>query len=140
MIKDGKQAGFTLLEAIVALVIFASVGSALYAWIAVSLNGVTRVEASRQNDEAIQAGIAMLEHVNPMAQPQGRLSAGHYSIAWTSEAIVPAVEGLTPYGLVSLYQVGLWRMQVTVEGGDEPVRFTTRKAGWRQVRVQEFGL
>ena len=132
------MSGFTLLEAIVALVIFASVGSALYAWITVSLNGITRVEASRQRDEAIQAGLAMIEHVNPMAQPQGSLSAGHYMVSWTSEPIKSPRDGLTPAGQVSLYRVGLWRVQVTVEGSKEPVRFTTRKAGWQQSRVPEF--
>jgi len=136
--RCARQAGFTLLEAIVALVIFASVGSALYAWITVSLNGITRVEASRQRDEAIQAGLAMIEHVNPMAQPQGELDAGHYTVSWNSEPIESPRDGLTPTGRVSLYRVGLWRVQVTVEGIKEPVRFTTRKAGWQQARVPEF--
>jgi len=135
-----RQTGFTLLEAIVALVIFASVASALYAWIAVSLNGMTRVEAARQRDEAIQAGLAMLEHVNPMLQPRGSLGAGHYTVSWNSSVMAPPVDGLLPAGVVSLYRVGLWRLEVTVEGGNEPVRFVTRKAGWQQVRAPEFGL
>lgn len=138
--RYARQTGFTLLEAIVALVIFASVGSSLYAWITVSLNGITRVEASRQRDEAIQAGLAMIEHVNPMAQPQGELDAGHYRVSWNSKTVESPRDGLLPAGAISLYKVGLWRMEVTVEGGDEPVSFTTRKAGWQQARTPEFGL
>lgn len=138
MMLRARQGGFTLLEAIVALVIFASVGSALYAWITVSLNGITRVEAARQRDEAVQAGLAMIEHVNPMSQPQGTLNAGHYTVSWSSDAIESPRDGLTPSGMVSLYRVGLWRLEVIVEGSQEPVRFTTRKAGWRQARVPEF--
>ena len=128
------QKGFTLLEAIVALVIFASVGSALYAWIGTTLNGLNRIEAARQADEATQAALAMLETVNPMLEPEGTRTAGHYSISWTSEALAPPVDGLSPGGGLSLYKVGLWRLQVTVDGGGEPIRFATRRTGWQQVR------
>jgi general secretion pathway protein I len=138
MRSAGKQGGFSLLEAIVALVVFASVGSALYAWIAVSLNGVARIEASRERDEAIQAGLAMIEHVNPMLKPQGQVEAGHYRVSWQSEVIEPPRDGLTPNGGASLYRVGLWRLQVAVEGGTEPIRFAIRKAGWQQARTPEF--
>ena len=134
------QKGFTLLEAIVALVIFASVGSALYAWITVSLNGITRVEASRQRDEAIQAGLAMIEHVNPMAQPQGSLSAGHYTVSWNAEVMSPRSTGCCRPVQFRCTRLACGEWTVTVEGGDEPVSFTTRKAGWQQARTPEFGL
>lgn len=138
--RFGAQKGFTLLEAIVALVIFASVGSALYAWIGVSLNGINRIEAARQADEATQAALAMLATVNPMAEWEGERTAGHYRISWTSEVLASPLDGLGPGGGLTPFQVGLWRLTVKVEGGDEPVLFVTRKAGWRQVRQPGIAL
>ena len=129
-----KFKGFSLLEAIVALVIFASVASALYAWVGVTLNSLNRVEAARQADEATAVALAWLETVNPMAQPEGEAAVGHYRVSWQAEAIAPELDGMTPEGGLSLFRVGLYELAVAVEGGAEPVRFRVRRAGWEQVR------
>lgn len=129
-----RNQGFTLLEAIVALVIFASVGTALYAWIGVNLNGLSRVEASRQKDEATQVALAMLSTVNPAVNPEGTLEVAHYTVHWEGEVLRGPEDGLAPGGDLSLYEVSLYELSVEVLGASDPVNFSTRKAGWVQVR------
>ena len=136
--KNAK--GFSLLEAIVALVIFASAASALYAWIAVTLNGLNRVEAARQADEATAVGLAWLETINPMEQPRGEVEIGHYRLGWQADLVVPSVDGVSPRGGLSLYELGLFEVQVQIEGNTEPVEFSVRQAGWRQVRQPALGF
>jgi len=132
-----NQRGFSLLEAIVALVIFAAVGSALYAWIGTTISGLSRIEAARQEAEAMEVGMAVLETVNPMEQAEGSLRAGHYTVAWQAETLAPVVDGMDPSGNPSLYQVGLYQVLVEITGGPRDVTFDLRRAGWQQVRERQ---
>ncbi|NDY96325.1 PulJ/GspJ family protein [Wenzhouxiangella limi] len=138
MRKSRLQAGFSLLEAIVSLVIFASVVSALYAWLSVTAHGLGRIESQRQMQEAVLVGLATIEYVNPMATPQGFRQAGHYRVEWVAETLAEPIPGINSSGFNSLYDVGLWQLEITVTGGGEPVSFSARKAGWRQVRQPDF--
>lgn len=134
MVKSVRNsAGFTLLEAIVALVIFAAVASALYSWVAVNVRAVGQVEMARQRDEAIDAALAMLQHINPVEQREGVIEAGHFEISWSSELIAGPLAGLSPAAGVSLYEVSLFQLHVAVFDGSRSHFFSTRKAGWRQV-------
>lgn len=126
--------GFSLLEALVALVIFSTALAALYAWIGVTLTGLQRVEASRQADEATAAGLAWVHTINPMTQPSGTTRVGHYRVRWEVERVLAATDGVRPEGGLSLFEVGLYELAVTVEGNSEPLRFNVRVAGWQQVR------
>src|SRR3546814_15921721 len=75
--------GFTLLEAIVALVIFAMGAFALYGWL--STNLIT-LERARVGSEALvvrQSALELLRDVNPMRDPSGEREAGALRVQWT---------------------------------------------------------
>src|SRR3546814_8834150 len=75
--------GFTLLEAIVALVIFAMGAFALYGWL--STNLIT-LERARVGSEALvvrQSALELLRDVNPMRDPSGERDAGALRVQWT---------------------------------------------------------
>ena len=129
-----RSKGFSLLEAVVSIAIFAAVASALFTWLAVNLNSLSRVEAARQADEATQVALGWVSTINPMETPQGDTEIGHFSIRWTSRALTQPVDGISPGGGSSLYSVQLYEITATVEGNAEPATFTVRRAGWRQTR------
>jgi len=133
-----RAQGFTLLEAIVALVIFASVGMALFAWMNTNLNTVARIQSIQERDAAIRVGLEWIETINPMDRPSGTESFEALEISWESEAIRPRQDGTGPTGGESYYQIALYEVAVEVSRpGRSPVEFSVRRAGYEQVRFPQ---
>ena len=136
-----RQRGFTLLEAIVALVLIASAGIALYGWINANLISLSRVQAIRQRDAAIRNALAFMDTVNPMQTPQGKQVIGPYSLEWVAALLKPAVDGVGRTGGQSLFQVGLYETQVKVtDQNATSFEFSIRQVGYVQVRQLDLGF
>ncbi|MCR6686518.1 type II secretion system protein [Pseudoxanthomonas sp.] len=69
------QRGFTLLEAIVAMVVMATALLALYSWLSTSTLGLRRAQAQAQALEDARTALSLVEDVNPMQDPQGQRDA-----------------------------------------------------------------
>lgn len=128
-------AGFTLLEAIVAIALLAAAAIPLYAFLSRSLDGLARAaEANRESETGLSA-IAVLSALNPMERPAGEDAFGSYRLRWRSRELVPATDAMAyPRGL-GLYQVALY--EVTGEILDRGrIRSTVavRVVGHRRVR------
>ena len=65
--------GFTLIEALVAMVILGGAGVALFGWINASIVSVRRVELANERSAALANAIEYMQSVNPMALPEGRV-------------------------------------------------------------------
>ena len=65
------QRGFGLLEAVVALVLFALVGGALFAWVNTNLDAAARLRQRDRAHELIQLASAWLQTRNPMTERSG---------------------------------------------------------------------
>jgi general secretion pathway protein I len=130
-----NQRGFTLLEAIVALVLLASTGIALLSWINTNLTSLQRVQQAQQRQQAIQNALVFMETINPLEKPQGKETIGIYQIDWNATAIELPKDGVTSIGGISLFQIGLYetKVKVTVKK-DLLAQFTLRQAGYKQVR------
>jgi general secretion pathway protein I len=130
-----RQQGFSLLEAIVAMVLVATTGMALFAWINTNLISLGRAHAVTERAEAITNALAYMEHVNPAEQPEGRVTLGQLELEWQSKIIEPLKDGANhPMGL-SDYQVGLYDMQVELQQEQKQLAtFVLRQVGYRQVR------
>jgi general secretion pathway protein I len=132
------QAGFTLLEAIVALAIMATVGLALFTWIAQGIDTARRLQAATERADMQMKALALVERVNPAQQFDGTIVVDDLSVEWRSRPQEP----LRPvYGFVgggksaSIWQVGLFVMDVTARStkpAGEMIQFELLKAGWRQ--------
>lgn len=134
--RQRQQAGFTLLEAIVALTIFAICAMALYGWMAVNQAALIRVEARDRAISDGRAALAALEGVNPMREPQGERSLpGELDIRWTSTEVAPRTEGMGPSGSMLIFDLALYELDVRVlRSGREIERFTVQRVGWESVR------
>ncbi len=128
-----NQRGFTLLEAIVALILIASTGIALLNWINTNLMTLHRVQQVQQRHEATRNALAFMETINPLEKPQGEETVGIYTFRWEAQAVELPKDGK------GLYQIGLYDTEIEVSLDDELLaRFTLRQVGFKQVRQPFF--
>jgi len=110
-IRSSRQQGFSLLEAIVALVILAGSCMALFAWINGSLVQLQRAELYVEAGPAIASASEYLKTVDLAQRPEGTFNSGNITIDWKANAIERDVSRTASYGgsnfLLSLYDVSL---------------------------------
>lgn len=131
-----RAAGFTLLEAIVAMVVFAIGALALYQWQATSLDALARVESQARRLEVGEDALQVLRGINPMAEPEGERPLGDYVLRWQADPVEPRRTGLSQAGYASLFDLALYRVDAwVVADGVEVARLQTRLVGYEQVRI-----
>lgn len=132
------QRGFSLLEAVVALAILASVGMALFAAMNQSLNMVARAEAAQERETALRNAVAWIQVVNPAQQPQGEQMLGDVLLRWSSEPVEPPLDAAGGNARAGLYRVGLYTMHLQVDRDGQPLaELELRRVGYEQVRRPE---
>lgn len=131
------QAGFSLLEAIVALTIFSICAMALYAWMSVNQTALVRVQARDAAVRDGRAALAVLELVNPMDETTGSRSLpGGLEVRWSSRELVPRAPGMGMVGTPLVFDMALYEMEVSaLRQGRVVARFNVRRAGWKTVRT-----
>ena len=130
-----RGAGVALLEAIVALAILAAAGLALFAALTQTMQMVNRADRARKEAATVHNLLAVAELVNPMERPSGSMQLGDRIVSWRSRLREPVQDGATGYLSPGYYEVGLYELELRIEGGEEPGQsLTVRKAGWKQVR------
>jgi len=130
--------GFTLLEAIVALAIVGIALIPLITFIGQTAAQLNNVADANERSLAQQSAIAYLAPVNPMTTPEGRASLGNFALSWRSEMLVePNVSIRQGAGLAG-YNVGFYRVFVSVERSDRTpwFGFETRKTGYNRIQSQ----
>jgi general secretion pathway protein I len=134
-----RQSGFTLLEAIVAMVIMATCLLALYGWLSSNTIAVSRAAAQTRTLGDAHAALAVVESINPMAEPRGERVIAPLTVRWQSTAITPTRPGISQAGFPTLFDFALYDVHVQVLRNDAPVReFTVRRSGWVQARSNEI--
>lgn len=135
----GREGGFTLLEAIVALVVFTMGAFALYGWLATNVMTLERIQARREVANLRMSALDMMQLVNPMTDPAGRRAVDRLEVRWESRALSPPRQGVTQVGMPTLFQLGLYEVDVRVlKQARELDRFTVRRLGYRQVGKLEL--
>lgn len=136
MRSSHKQAGFTLMEAIVALVLIATTGMALFSWVNSNVIALQRVQASNLRDAATANALQYLHNVNPMVTPAGSVTMGEYTLNWKSEALTEPRDGAGyPFG-ISLFQLAMYQTHVQLQtlDGKEWFDFKLQQVGYKKVR------
>lgn len=134
--QRARQNGFTLIEAIVALVLIATTGMALFSWINSNIITLNRVQESNAENAATLNVVEYMNNVNPMTSPEGKAELGAYRLAWKSEASTEPRDGASyPFG-ISLYQLGMYQTKITVQKLDGAFWFgvTLQQVGYKKVR------
>jgi Tfp pilus assembly protein PilV len=128
--SDG-QAGFGLLEGLVAIALLAGTMVAIFALVGNTLNSAYRVGRSNASVQINLNALEAMTVVNPMVQASGKIDLGPYTVSWTSAPATPAIDRAG-----SLYQIGLYDSEVRVEerSGSILAQFTLRQIGYRRVR------
>lgn len=126
--------GFTLLEAIVAMVLVMLVGIALYSWISTDIISLGRVRNIGMKVVSENSALAYLRTVNPMLKPQGSIQISGLRIRWNARILYPVRPGAGYFRGISLYRIGLYRVRVEVKNprGKE-YTFGVRLVGYKQV-------
>ncbi len=107
-----SQQGFGLLEALVALVLFAGVGLVAISWLQQSLSASVRMQNSLAETGVRKAMLHMIKGLNVVTTPTGTEQIGDYTIEWKAEP-VSKMEPQMGYPVgqgrhqVQLYQVTL---------------------------------
>ena len=130
--------GFTLLEAIVALVVFAMGAFALYGWLATNTITLERIRQRQQVEAATHSALDMIRRSNPMQDPHGERKVGDLTVTWAAKLVEPARAGSSQEGSPTLFAVGLYDLDVRVlRAGRELDAFRVRQVGWKQLYSPE---
>lgn len=125
--------GFGLLEALVALVILATTGTAVFAWVNVNLDTVRRVRA-REATDLLRSQLAnWAQTLNPAQQAEGEAElVPGTRVRWTARPLLtPQAVPPLPGGTTTPFRVGLYELMLTATppGGAPPVELTMRRLG-----------
>jgi len=126
-----RQTGFTLLEAIVALVLISSAGLALFSWINGNIMALNRIHDVNARSEAAANILEYMDRVNPMLTPEGEAPLGAYSIKWRAQATSNITEGVGYPRGQSLYQMALYSTAVSVRQASDKI--------WFELKLQQIG-
>ncbi len=120
----------------VALVILASSGMALFSWVNASIVSLRRVEDANARSAAQSNALEFMESVNPMLRPQGRMDLGEYRIDWQSSPITQPMDGSEyPRGR-SFFELALYETVVKAYRGTDGFwfEFKLKQVGYKRVR------
>ena len=131
-----RSGGFTLLEAIVALVVFTMGAMALYGWLSTNVITLNRIRERQDVEAAMLSALDMVRRTNPMELPAAQRRAGNLQVAWTSVPVEPVRANSHRDGMPGIFQVGLYEAEVRVLRDGRQLRaFRVRQVGWKQVRT-----
>lgn len=118
-----------------ALAVLAASGMALFAAVSQSVQMLTRAEDARTQDAALRNGLALIQHVDPLAQPRGQVVMDGLTLRWSSRLVEPMRDGVTGYLQPGLHELGLFDVTLVLVRDGRVVReAVVRRAAYRQVR------
>ena len=128
------QTGFTLLEAIVALVVFTMGALALYGWLSTNIITLDRIRARQQLELTMHSALDLIRRTNPMDTPVGERQVGDLKVSWISALLEPAKPNVVQSGRPGIFVVGLYEVSVRVSRNGQLLQtFQVRQVGWKQV-------
>jgi general secretion pathway protein I len=135
--RRDPQAGFTLIEALVALAILAAVILAFYAFLSSSLVAARRASDAAAIYDCDQNALALATRLNPMEQPAGTFDLGEYRIRWQAFPIGEARRNTVNPAGSGRFSVGLYRVVLDFPDMPAVAAVEVIKLGYRLERSGE---
>ena len=130
-----RQTGFTLLESMIALTIFAAGSMALYGLFNTNLIALNRTADVSRQVVVVRNAMDYLSSVNPHYRPEGEVELGGTEVAWTSDLVEPIRQGQNTIGGRGDFDIGLYEVEFVVrEHGRSLGAWRMRVAGYEKVR------
>jgi general secretion pathway protein I len=137
--QRGRQRGFTLLEAIVALVLLTTAGLTLFSWINASFESLDRIEQSNVRAAAERNALEYLRTINPMARPEGRIVLGTTQMTWRAKQLAPATSNMLDTLAPGPFSVAMYEVEVGLDSPPLLVghRFVVRQMGFSRLSFSD---
>lgn len=139
--KNGKSknAGFTLLETIVALVIFTGSAMALADLLNTNLHTLSRVHDVSSQLPALKNVIAQISAMNLQQEEDGQFEMNAYVVDWQARLLEPFRQSQIRQGDRGVHQVGLYQVDFQIKKESRLVgEYSMRLLGFETVRANEF--
>ena len=131
-----KQNGFSLIEAVVALVILASSGMALASGFSLNMQNLVRLEERQQSQVLLDnlyqyfSTLRLREEV-----PNRTLELAGHEVSWSARLVEPIQVGRSMSGSISNFDLGLYEIEFSVfKDGLELQKYRTRRVGYERIR------
>ncbi len=134
-----NSAGFTLVEAMVALVILSLSLTGLFGLINTDLISLRRAEAVVASQNTLREAIRQVQLVRLSDGASGRFELNGYECAWQARLVEPIRSGRGMMGRVGLYDHGLYAVDMSLFSDARPLgTWTVRVAQYKQARELVF--
>lgn len=136
-----RPIGFTLLEAVVALSLFAIAGMAMYSLYNTNLISLLRVQDVARHVPVARYAMERLAAVDPWHEQAGGFVVDGYDVAWSATLVEPVRHGQNSAGTRMGFDFGLYQVEYRVSRQGRPVGvWRTRQVGFERVRARQDPL
>ena len=126
-------AGFTVLESIVAMVVFAGAALALYGLFNTNLIALDRAHDAARQMTAARHALEHLAVANPRDGETGRIRVDGIDVVWSARLLEPVRRSRTASGDRGYFQIGLYEVELELHDADRPLeRWRLRIPGYRK--------
>ena len=130
-----RSQGFTLIETMVALVVFAAGAMALYGLFNTNLIALARAHDVSRQVPAVRYAIEYLSSINPREEGSGRMELDGVEISWKARLLEPVRQSQSLSGRRGYFELGLYEVEFTVHVPERSLgTWRMRVVGYEKVR------
>ena len=129
------QAGFTILEAIVALAVFAGGAMALYSLYSTNVTTLIKASDAVRQAPLVRQAVERLAAMNLSAEGEGEFEVEGMRFNWSARLLGNYREGQSDTAILASFRLGLYEVEFTASEGDRLLgRYRLRLVGHQWVR------
>ncbi len=132
MTEIRTRPGFSVMETLVAVALLAIAILPLYAFQQTLADTAARLQTASALLDAQESALAVLQTIDPIAEPQGEMDLGEWRLSWESRELV-SEQPADGYLGSSIWGVGLYEINATLERGETRQEMSFRRVAWVQV-------
>ena len=132
MTEIHTRPGFSVMETLVAVALLAIAILPLYAFQQTLADTAARLQTASALLDAQESALAVLQTIDPIAEPQGEMDLGEWRLSWESRELV-SEQPADGYLGSSIWGVGLYEINATLERGETRHEMNFRRVAWVQV-------